>query len=209
MRRTTAVAMLWGVLIGASAWAGAEVAPDALARSVTEEVLTIVRADKDLQNGDPQRVLELVEAKVLPHFDFQRMTQLAAGRNWRQATPDQQKALVAEFRTLLVRTYTTAFTQYRNQTVDYQPAKMAPGDTHAVVRSLVRQPSGPPVSIDYGMERRPGGWKVFDIKIEGVSLIQNYRSSFNSEIQRSGVDGLIKVLVERNRALAAQAAARK
>ena len=186
-------------------WANAEVAPDVLARSVTDEVLAIVRADKELQAGNPQKVQQLVETKVLPHFNFTRMTQLAVGRNWRQATPDQQKALVEEFRTLLVRTYTAAFTGYRNQTIDYRPLRMTPSDTDVVVKSLIKQPTGQPVAVDYSMEKLAGSWKVYDVKIEGISLIENYRSTFNNEIQRTGIDGLIRALGDKNRLLATQA----
>jgi phospholipid transport system substrate-binding protein len=188
-----------------SAFAAAELAPDALARSVTDEVLAIVRADKELAAGHPQKVAQLVETKVLPHFNFQRMTQLAVGRNWRQASPDQQKALTDEFRTLLVRTYTTAFSTYKNQTVDYRPLRMQPSDTDVIVKSLIKQPAGQPVAVDYSMEKLSGGWKVYDVKIEGISLVENYRNTFNAEIQRTGVDGLIKVLADKNKSLAAQA----
>lgn len=186
-------------------WAAADIAPDALARSVTDEVLAIVRADRELQAGHPQKVAQLVETKVLPHFNFHRMTQLAVGRNWRQASPEQQKALIDEFRTLLVRTYTTAFTQYRNQTVDYRPLRMAPTDTDVMVKSLIKQPAGQPVAVDYSMEKLAGAWKVYDVKIEGISLVENYRNTFNSEVQRTGVEGLIKALSDKNKSLAAQA----
>jgi phospholipid transport system substrate-binding protein len=184
------------------------VAPDVLARSVTDEVLAIVRADKELQAGNPQKLAQLVETKVLPHFNFTRMTQLAVGRNWRQATPEQQKALTDEFRTLLVRTYTTAFTGYKNQTIEYKPLRMAPADTDVVVKSLIKQPTGQPVAIDYSMEKSGAAWKVYDVKIEGISLVENYRNTFNAEIQRTGVDGLIKALATKNKTLAAQTAAR-
>ena len=186
----------------------AELAPDALARSVTDEVLTIVRADKELQSGNPQKVAQLVETKVLPHFNFNRMTQLAVGRNWRQASAGQQRVLVEEFKTLLVRTYTTAFTQYKNQTIEYRPLRMAPADTDVIVKSLIKQPAGQPIAIDYRMEKGAGGWKVYDVTIEGISLVENYRNTFNNEIQRSGVDGLIKALSDKNKALAAQASSR-
>ena len=189
-------------------FAASDVAPDALARSVTDEVLAIVRADKDLQAGNPQKVAQLVEAKVLPHFNFERMTQLAVGRNWRHANPEQQKALIDEFRTLLVRTYTAAFSQYRNQSVEYKPLRIGAGDTDVVVRSLIKQPSGQPVGIDYNMEKLGAAWKVYDVKIEGISLVENYRSTFNSEIQKSGVEGLIKTLRDKNKSLAAQTASR-
>ena len=178
------------------------VAPDALAKSVTDEVLAIVRADKDIQSGNKKKVLDLVETKVVPHFNFAHMAQLAMGKNWRQASAEQQKALTGEFRTLLVRTYTAAFTQYKNQTVEYRPLQFAPGDTDVVVKSLIKQPSGQPVAIDYGMEKTDKGWKVYNVKIEGISLVENYRNTFNSEVQRNGVDGLIRSLAEKNKMLA-------
>ena len=193
-----------------SAWAYAEVAPDVLARNVTDEVLAIVRADKDLQSGNQEKVIQLVESKVLPHFNFTHMTRLAVGRNWRDCTPEQQQALTEEFKMLLVRTYTTAYRQYRNETIEYRPLRMAPGDTDVVVKSVVKQPGRPqPIAVDYMMEKLPSGWKVYDVKIEGVSLVENYRSTFAGEIQRNGVDGLVRTLSDRNKALAAQQSARR
>jgi len=186
-----------------------ELGPDALAKSVTDEVLAAVRSDKDLQNGNQQKVLQLVEAKVLPHFNFVRMTQLAMGRNWRTAQPEQQKALVNEFRTLLVRTYTTAFTSYKNQTVEYRPLKMAPTDTDVIVKSVINQPGGQPIAVDYGMEKTAQGWKVYDVKIEGISLVDNYRSTFNTEVQKGGVDSLIKALADKNKSFATARTASK
>jgi phospholipid transport system substrate-binding protein len=186
----------------ARAQTAAPVAPDALARSVTDEVLVLIRADKDIQSGNQKKLIDLVEAKVLPHFSFPRMTQLAMGRNWRSASAEQQQRLVSEFRTLLVRTYTTAFTQYKNQVIEYRPARMAAGDTDVVVQSLIKQQGGPPVAVDYSMEKTDAGWKVYNLKIEGVSLIENYRNTFNTEVQKHGVDGLIKTLSERNGKLA-------
>jgi phospholipid transport system substrate-binding protein len=174
-------------------------APDALARSITDDVLTVIRSDKELQAGNQKKLLELVEAKVLPHFSFASMTRLAMGRNWRQASAEQQQRLIAEFRTLLVRTYTTAFTQYRNQTVEYKPLRMAAGDTDVEVQSLVKRASGPPVAIDTSFEKTDNGWKVYNVKVEGISLVENYRNTFNTEIQKSGVDGLIKSLADKNR----------
>ncbi len=181
------------------AQAQAQLAPDALAKSVTDDVLTVIRADKDIQSGNQKKLLELVDAKVLPHFNFTHMTQLAMGRNWRAANPEQQKKLVAEFRTLLVRTYTTAFTQYKNQTVEYKPVRMAAGDTDVVVQSLIKQNSGQPIAVDYSMEKIESGWKVYNMKIEGISLVENYRNTFNTEIQKNGVDGLIATLADKNR----------
>ena len=192
----------------ASMSANAEIAPDVLARSVTDEVMTIVRADKELQGGGAPRLTQLVEAKVLPHFNFAHMTQLALARNWRQASPDQQKLLIDEFRALLVRTYTTALMQYREQTIEYRPLRSAPTDTEVVVKSLIKQPAGQPVTIDYNMEKFGETWKVYDVRIEGISLVENYRSTFHSEIQKNGIDGLIKALADKNKALGAQAANR-
>jgi phospholipid transport system substrate-binding protein len=198
------ITAIFFALAATSSFALADVAPDVLARSVTDEVLAIVRADKDLQAGHPQKVAQLVETKVLPHFNFSRMTQLAVGRNWRQASADQQKVLTDEFRTLLVRTYTTAFTGYKNQTIEYRPLRMAPTDTDVLVRSVIKQPTGQPISVDYSMEKQGAAWKIYDVKIEGISLVENYRNTFNSEIQRTGVDGLIKVLSDKNKSLGAQ-----
>lgn len=179
--------------------------PDALARSVTEEVLGILRTDKDLAAGNHRKVVELIESKVAPHFEFTSMTKLAMGRNWSQANPDQKKTLTQEFRTLLVRTYTTAFTQYKDQTVEYRPLRLAPDETDVVVKSLIKQPSGQPVSVDYRMEKTDGGWKVYDVKIEGISLVENYRNTFNSEVQKGGIDGLIKSLADKNKNALVQA----
>jgi len=189
-------------LAGAPARAQSVMAPDALAKSVTDEVLAVLSADKDIHSGNPKKVVDLIEAKVLPHFNFTRMTQLAVGRNWRQASPEQQKALIEQFRVLLVRTYAAAFTAYRNQTVEYKPVRMQAGDQEVVVKSQINQPSGPPVTVDYSMEKTDRGWKVYDVAIEGVSLVQNYRSTFSTEVQKGGIEGLVKALTEKNRQLA-------
>ncbi len=182
-----------------------EIGPDALAKKITDEVIAVLRTDKDLQAGNNKKMLELVESKILPHFNFARMTRLAVGAPWRQASPAQQQSLTTEFRTLLVNTYTTAFSQYRDQVIEYRPFKMAPADTEVVVRSLIKQKTGAdPIDINYSMEKGDGGWKVYDVVIAGVSLVQNYRSSFASEIQKSGVDGLIATLSSKNKSLAQQ-----
>jgi phospholipid transport system substrate-binding protein len=191
--------ILLSLLFSAQTTCAAQVqAPDALARSVSEEVLALIRADKEIQAGNTKKILELVEAKVLPHFDFAAMTRLAMGRNWRDANAEQQQRLMGEFRTLLVRTYTTALTQYKNQPVDFKPVRMAANDVDVVVQSLIKQP-GTPVAIDYSMARSDSGWKVYNVKIEGVSLVETYRNTFNSEIRKHGVDGLIKSLADKNR----------
>ena len=197
---------LMGMVLSVSVQAqSTDLAPDALARKVTDEVLAIVRTDKEIQAGNTKKILDLVEAKILPHFNFLRMTRLAVGAPWRQASSAQQQNLVNEFRTLLVHTYTSAFTQYRDQVIDYRPLKLQPGDTEVVVRSIIRQSGGAdPVDVNYSMEKTDAGWKVYDVTIAGVSLVQNYRSSFNSEIQRSGIDGLIATLATKNRTLAQQ-----
>jgi phospholipid transport system substrate-binding protein len=176
----------------------AQEAPDALVKRVTDEVLTIIRADKELQSGNSRKIAELAEAKVLPHFDFERMTRLAVGRSWQQANEAQKQALVKEFRTLLVRTYSTSLTAYRNQTIEVKPLKMAPADKEATVRTAVIQPGGPQIPIDYAMEKADKGWKVYDVVIDGASLVTTYRGTFNDQVQRGGIDGLVKSLAERN-----------
>lgn len=182
-----------------SAAVAAEVAPDELIKETSQDVLEIIKKDKDIQAGSKQKIYALVDAKVLPHFDFKRMTQLAVGKSWRQATPAQQDALVKEFRTLLVRTYSTSLSTYKNQTIDYKPLRMSPGDTDVTVKTMVKQPGGQPVPIDYGLQKNPDGWKVYDVVVDNISLVTNYRGSFASEIRQTGIDGLIKVLVEKNR----------
>lgn len=182
-------------------------APDALVRQVTEEVLTIVRTDKTLQSGDQKRAMELVDTVVLPHFNFSRMTSLAVGRDWRQATPEQQQQLIAEFRTLLVRTYSNALTAYKNQSVDYRPFRMGAGDTDVIVRTLVNQPGGKPIQLDYNLEKQDNTWKVYDVIVAGVSLVTNYRTTFSSEIRAGGIDGLIKTLQTKNNSLETSALA--
>ena len=185
-------------------------APDALAKSVTEEVLAVLRSDQDIQAGNVRKVVDLVEKQVLPHFEFVRMTRLAVGVNWRQASPEQQKSLVNEFRALLVHTYAATFVAYRNQTIDYRPLRMQPNDTEVVIKSLINQPGGKPVTVDYRMEKTGNGWKVYDVVVGDLSLVQNYRGSFETEVRKGGIDGLIKALADKNRQLAGdQASAAK
>jgi phospholipid transport system substrate-binding protein len=189
--------------------AQAQEAPDAMVKRIADELIQIIKSDKDLQAGNSAKVVALAEQKVLPHFDFTRMTRLAVGRNWQQATPEQREALTKEFRTLLVRTYSTSLSQYRNQKIDVKPTQASPGDTDVLVRTAVIQEGGPPIPIDYRMEKAPDGWKVYDVVIDGASLVTTYRGSFNDQIQRSGIDGLVKTLQERNRSpQPAKAAAR-
>jgi phospholipid transport system substrate-binding protein len=195
--------ILFGLLlfIGAALDAGHDahaqaVAPDVLLKSVTSEVISVLQENKGA--SPPTKVADLVEAKVLPLFDFPRMTSIAVAVNWRSASPAQQKALTAEFRTLLVRTYSVALSNYRDQRIDYLPLRAASGDTEVTVRSMVRQSGAEPLSIDYEMEQTPSGWQVYDIKIAGVSLVINYRAAFAAEIRETGVDGLIKSLSDKN-----------
>lgn len=208
-RFIAALALTVAAACAGPALAAPDTAPDALVRTSIDEVVAIIKADKALQGGNQQKLHALVEEKVLPHFDFTRMTRLAVGRSWAKATDAQKEALAREFRTLLVRTYSTSLSQYRNQTIDVKPAKIAPGDKETVVRTVVNQPGGQPIPIDYGMERTDGGWKVYDVVIDGVSLVTTYRSSFNDQIQKTGIDGLVKTLGDRNRSSEAPKAAVK
>jgi phospholipid transport system substrate-binding protein len=176
-----------------------EPAPDVLVKNVTNEVLDIVRKDKDIQSGSTKKAIDLVEAKVLPHFNFTRMTQLAVARDWRQASPEQQKTLVAEFKTLLVRTYSKALTEYKNQTIDFKPLKMQPADTDVKVRTQIQHTGAKPIDLDYYLEKQPNGWKVYDIEVGGVSLVTNYRGEFSTQVRQGGIDGLIAALQTKNK----------
>ncbi len=188
-----------GLVIAVSAMAQ-EVAPDALIKSVTNEVLDIVRKDKDIQSGNTKKAIELVEVKVLPHFNFTRMTQLALARDWRQANAAQQKTLTDEFRHLLVRTYSKALTEYKNQTIDFKPFAAKAGETDVRVRTEIKQSgAGKNIELDYFLEKSAGGWKVYDIEVGGISLVTNYRDSFAAEVRNNGIDGLIKSLQAKNK----------
>ena len=170
-------------------------------RKVTDDVLTIVRQDKDIQNGNTKKAIELVEVKVLPNFNFQRMTALAMGRDWNKATPEQKKRLTEEFKTLLVRTYSNALTGYKDQTIRYKPTKFQSGETDVVVKTEVVQPGNKPIPLDYSLEKQESGWKVYDVIVAGVSLVTNYRDTFNQEVRANGIDGLIQMLTTRNKQL--------
>ena len=181
-----------------------QMAPDALVKSVTDEVLDIIRKDKDIKAGSTKRATELVEQKVLPHFHDTRMTALAVGKDWRQATPEEQKVLTEEFRDLLVRTYSNALIAYKNETVDYRPFKIQPGETDVTVRTQIHQAGArQPITLDYSLEKNGNAWKVYDVVVAGVSLVTNYRSSFTTEVRNGGIDGLIKTLQTKNRSLEA------
>ena len=172
-------------------------APDALIKEVSTDVLDAVRADKSIKQGDVQKVIALVDAKVMPYVNFQRMTSSAVGRYWRQATPEQQKRLQEEFKILLVRTYSGALAQVQDQTVEIKPMRGAPTDKEVVVKTEIRG-RGDPVQLDYRLEQTAGGWKIYDVNVLGVWLVENYRNTFSQEIGANGIDGLISKLADRN-----------
>lgn len=182
-----------------AALAAQELAPDALVRGVSEEVIAAMRNDRELQAGDGRKIATLVEAKILPHFDFRRTTQIALGSYWRHASPAQQEELTREFRSLLVRTYAGALAGYRDQAIEFRPLRMRPGDTEVTVRSFVKQAGAEPLAIEYDMEKAASGWKVFDIRVGGISLVATYRSAFAEEVRNHGIDGLIATLAAKNR----------
>jgi phospholipid transport system substrate-binding protein len=191
--------VLSGVVIAfASAAAVAQTAPDALIRQVSTEVIETIKADKSLQSGDVGKIVTLVDTKVMPHVNFQRMTASAVGRNWRTATPEQQKRLQEEFKTLLVRTYAGALTQVKDQTVQLRPMRAAAEDTEVVVRTEVKG-KGDPIQLDYRLEKADGGWKIYDVNVLGVWLVEQYRNQFAQDINAGGIDGLIAKLAERNK----------
>jgi phospholipid transport system substrate-binding protein len=197
MPRTAASFLV--LLLACTALAQAQEGPDALVKSVAEDTLNAIRADKDLQTGNPGKVKQLIESKLVPHFDTARMTALAMGRNWRVATTEQQKQLTEQFQSLLIRTYSNALTNYRDNKMIYKPLRMNPGDTDVIVRTEVTRPGQAAVQIDYSMEKTADGWKAYDVVVAGVSLVTNYRDEFNDVVKSSGVDGLIKALSDKNR----------
>jgi len=188
----------------ATAVSAQELVPDMQIKAITSEVIDIIKQDQDIHAGNQKKVNEMVEAKVLPHFDFSRMTALAMGRNWPKASVEQQKALINEFRTLLVRSYSSALSTYRNQAIEFKPLRAAAGDTEVTVRTQFKQPGIEPINIDYSMEKTTRGWLVYEVVVGGVSLVTNYRETFNAEIRGGGVDGLIKSLISKNHSLETQ-----
>ncbi len=193
-----------------STWAAAEtVAPDVLVKNTATEVLDIIKKDKDIQNGDMKRIAALTEEKILPHFNFERMSQLVLGRNWPKANKDQQEKFVSEFRSLLVRTYSSALAKYRNQTMDYKPLRAQSGDTRVVVKTLILQAGEQPVKVDYSLEKTGEEWKVIDVTIEDVSIVTSYRSQFDETVKKDGMDSLIQKLADKNKQGANSAAEKK
>jgi phospholipid transport system substrate-binding protein len=176
----------------------AQEAPDALVKRVAQEALSILKTDTRVQAGDQAHIRDLIEAKIAPYFDMDRMTALAAGRAYRQATPEQKKRLADEFKSLLIRTYSNALNQYRDQTLEYEPLRADPNASEVTVRTQVLRPGQTPVSIDYSMEKTPSGWKAYDVIVGGVSLVTNYRDEFTQQVREGGIDGLIKALAAKN-----------
>ncbi len=194
MRRLLTLLLLFPVL------AHAEIAPDALIKDLAQEVTAIIKQEKS-RHSDKKALTDAVDAKIMPHFDFTRMTKLAVGRGWRDATPEQQKSLTQEFHTLLMNTYSSALESYKNEPIEVLPLSAAPDSNQVMVHSRIIQSGKAPISIDYRMEKTGQGWMIFDVSVEGVSLVTNYRSTFQTEISNSGIDGLIKMLVDKNKKL--------
>ncbi|MDX8385057.1 MAG: ABC transporter substrate-binding protein [Gallionella sp.] len=193
---------LLGILLATLCWASVaqaeSMAPDVLIRNTVQEVLEIIRTDEDIKAGDLQKTLALVDDKVLPHFDFKRMSRLAVGKYWRRASVEQRQALTAEFRNMLVRTYTKVFSVYRDQVIEVKPLKAKSDEDEVTVKTTITKPGSSTIPVNYEMKLRKNGWKVFDIYIEGVSMVMSYRSTFGSQIQESGIDGLIKAMAAKN-----------
>ncbi len=197
------LASLLAVVAFAAPARAQDVPPDQLVKSVTLEVVDLIAKDKEIKSGNRTKLIQVIDAKVLPHFNFTAMTALAMGQSWNKATPEQKKRLTEEFRTLLVRTYASALAAYSEQKFDFRPLRAKPTDTDVIVQVRVLQPGAQPVPIDYSMEKTASGWKVYDVMVGGVSLVANYRTEFNNMVRESGVDGLIKNLAAKNHGLEA------
>lgn len=185
------------------------VAPDVLVKNTANDVLDIIKKDKDIQSGDMKKITALAEEKILPHFDFDAMSKSVLGKNWREASKEQQSQFVAEFRTLLVRTYASALAKYRNQTIDYKPFRPQPGDTRVTVKTQILQAGGPALPVDYVLKQTGEEWKVVDVSIEGVSLVTNYRGQFTNELKQTDMAGLIQRIAEKNKGGTATTEAKK
>jgi phospholipid transport system substrate-binding protein len=198
MRKLQLLFSLWIVLAALGAARAQDTPPDVLVKNVTQEVVELIAKDKEIRGGNRAKLIQVIEAKVLPHFNFGSMTALAMGQSWSKATPEQKKQLVEQFKTLLVRTYASALAAYSEQKFDFRPLRAKPADTEVTVNVRVLQPGGQPVTLDYSMEKTGSGWKVYDVMVGGVSLVANYRTEFNKAVRDSGVEGLIKTLREKN-----------
>jgi phospholipid transport system substrate-binding protein len=182
----------------------ADEAPDELVRRVANDVLKIIQEDRELRAGSQSKMAELMEQKIAPNFDFQRMTRLAVGKSWRQATPEQQKRLTDEFRTLLIRSYSTAYSAYRDIEVEVKPLRVQPSDEDVTVRTLIKVPGGgQSVNVDYSMFKASTSWKVYDVTVDGISLVTTYRGTFAEQVNKGGIDALVKALTDMNAAKAA------
>jgi phospholipid transport system substrate-binding protein len=209
---TTASALARCLAVGAAFVAAVALAqdpeaPDVLVKNVTLEVVDLIIKDKEIKAGNRNKLIEVIETKVLPHFNFQSMTALALGQQWNKANAEQKKRLVDEFRLLLIRTYASALAAYAEQRLDFRPLRAKPTDTDVTVNVRVLQSGAQPVTIDYSMEKTASGWKVYDVMVGGVSLVANYRTEFASTVRESGIEGLIKSLQTKNRSLSGAAAA--
>ncbi|MDO9150300.1 MAG: ABC transporter substrate-binding protein [Methylotenera sp.] len=180
--------------------AQAELSADELVKRTADEVLSAIKSDKDIQAGDQKKIFALAEEKILPNFDFDRVCRMVLGKNWRSATPEQQAAFQKEFRTLLLRTYATALGKYKDQVIEYKPMRAEAGAKNVSVKTQILQSGGQPITVDYSLVKAENGWKVYDIVIESVSLVTNYRSQFSSEIRQNGIDSLNKKLADKNKA---------
>jgi len=198
MKRFLAVALL---LCGCGAQAQGLTPPDELVKGVMLDIQAIIERDKDLQGGDRGKTIRLIEDKALPHFNDVGMTALAVVVNWRKASPAQKKRLTEEFRTLLVRTYASSLASFRDQKFDFRPLRMKPADTDVTVQVRVLQPAAQPVVVEYDMEKTPRGWKCYDVRVAGISLVINYRTEFANLVRDSGIDGLIRSLETKNKSL--------
>ena len=199
--RKLAALLVFTALLPWQALKAQETAPDVLVKNVTTEVVELISRDKEIKSGNRAKLMQVIQAKVLPHFNFASMTALAMGQSWSKATPEQKKQLTEEFKTLLVRTYASALAAYSEQKFDFRPLRAKPTDTDVTVNVRVLQPGSQAVTIDYSMEKTANGWKVYDVMVGGVSLVANYRTEFNQAVRQSGVEGLLKTLHEKNREL--------
>ena len=204
LKQLLAVATIAFAATGFASAQNANEAPDQLVKRISTEVLNIAETDKDIQAGNTRKVMDLVETKILPYVDFERMTSLAAGRYWREATPEQKRALSTEFHTLLIYTYSGALSQVRNETIEFKPLRADATDSEVEVRSQVNMTRGEPVLLNYRVAKTPAGWKIYDINVLGAWLVETYKGTFNTEISKGGIDGLIKTLAAKNKQLASK-----
>lgn len=201
MKAIVKILCLAGLALFANvAMANIDMAPDALVKQTADDVLTIVKNDKDIQAGNQQKLFAVVEEKILPNFDFDRVCRMVLGKNWKSASPEQQALFQKEFRSLLLRTYATALGKYRDQVIEYRPMQTDASEKNVTVKTQIIQKGGQPIAVDYSLVKGPTGWKVYDITIESVSLVTNYRSQFSSEIRQNGLDSLNKKLADKNAA---------